>query len=74
MKGFNIKPISLWMSVLLFGLPAIYFILITKYLIPYFNKSLLIHPALSWFIGGMFVFLPLFLFILYYKEGKELCE
>lgn len=56
------KPMSVWMSILIFGLAAIVLYLATHYIIPFLIKTTNIHPALSWFIvGGIVVFLPLFI-------------
>ena len=67
----NVNPISFIYSVILFLVPSIYFTLITYFLIPYLNSSFDIHPALSWFIAGLTVFIPLFILaiILTKKDG-----
>lgn len=67
------KPLSLIGSLLLFGLPTVYFIGITKFLIPLLKESG-VHPALSWFLGGTAVFLPLFVLaiILVKAEGVKI--
>lgn len=69
----KIKSMPLWESILLFLIPSGYFIFIAYIIIPYFNKSLGLHPALSWFFGGYLVFVPLFLLalILVKREGNK---
>ncbi len=69
----GLNPLPLIGSLLLFGIPALYFIAVTKYIIPVFRDSG-IHPALSWFLGGLLVFIPLFslALILAKSEGVRL--
>jgi membrane protease YdiL (CAAX protease family) len=55
-----VAPISLFTSVVLFGVPTILFLLVADGIIPYFTQTLHLHPAMSWFIGGSIVFIPLF--------------
>lgn len=57
----NMKRLSLAKSLMMFGVPSIYFIAITRFLTPYLIKAEGVHPALSWFITGYLVFLPLFI-------------
>lgn len=57
----TLKPISTFNSALLFGIPAIWFVFICRYLVPLMHQNYGLHPALSWFVGGLFTFLPLFL-------------
>ncbi|MCO5264742.1 MAG: hypothetical protein M9948_02495 [Lentimicrobium sp.] len=66
-----IKPLRLLGSVTLFAIPAIIFFLLTHYLIPYLTVKSGIHPALSWFIAGSIMFIPLFItaVIMGYNEG-----
>lgn len=66
-----IKPISAIHSFLLFAIPSAVFVVICQVLIPALNESCHLHPALSWFIGGLLVFLPLFLIAIYWarKDG-----
>ncbi len=66
-----IKPIGFWQSVIFFCLPTIVFIIITHGLIPWLNNLWHFHPALSWFLGGLFIFIPLFLAALYlaFRDG-----
>ncbi|MBN2546997.1 MAG: CPBP family intramembrane metalloprotease [Spirochaetes bacterium] len=68
----KLKPMKLFHSIILFLIPAIYFLFIAYIIIPFFNNKLFIHPALSWFIGGIFVFLPLFItaLVLVYFDHK----
>jgi membrane protease YdiL (CAAX protease family) len=59
--GRNIKPMPLWQSVLLFGIPAIIFYLITHYGISRLAEITGVPFILSWFLlGGFFIFIPLF--------------
>lgn len=57
----NLKKLPFWKSVVLFALPSAYFIMLTRWLTPFFHDSLGIHPSLSWYITGYFVFVPLFI-------------
>lgn len=61
----SLKPISISGTVLLFGIPAVGFIAVCRVLVPYFHQNFGLHPALSWFIGGLLTFLPLFLLALF---------
>lgn len=61
----TIKPITTIRSLLLFGIPSILFLIICRILIPSLHQNYGLHPALSWFIGGLLVFLPLFLLAFY---------
>ncbi len=56
-----LKPMPLKLAVLYFGIPTLYFWLLTRYLIPYLNSTIALHPAMSWFITGFLIFVPLFL-------------
>jgi membrane protease YdiL (CAAX protease family) len=69
----NIKKMKLWESILMFAVPSAYFILLTKYLTPYLSKVLRLHPALSWYITGYLVFIPLFIeaIVLVKKEDRS---
>ncbi|UCG30532.1 MAG: CPBP family intramembrane metalloprotease [candidate division WOR-3 bacterium] len=61
MNDTRMKAMGLGESILLFGIPAAVFYLITRVLIPYFNRTYAIHPVLVWFVfGGLFLFVPLF--------------
>ncbi len=73
-KENTIKPLSVGGSALLFGIPAVYFQAVTKYLIPYFRDGLHLHPAMSWFCGALIVFVPLFTLalMLVKREGYKL--
>ena len=66
-----IKPISTNQALLLFGVPSILFLFICRLLIPLLHQSYGLHPALSWFIGGSLIFMPLFLLAFYLarKDG-----
>ncbi|MDO8928990.1 MAG: CPBP family intramembrane metalloprotease [Bacteroidota bacterium] len=70
----TIKPISTTKALLLFGIPSILFLIICRVLIPVLHQSNGLHPALSWFIGGSLVFLPLFLLAFYLarKDGFQI--
>ena len=68
--GNTIKAMPLKLSLLYFGIPALYFWLLTHYLTPYLNKTAGIHPAMSWFITGFLIFIPLF-FAAYAFAKKE---
>jgi len=75
-----LKPISTFNSALLFGIPAIWFVFICRFLVPLMHQNYGLHPALSWFVGGLFTFVPLFLTANYLvrKDGfytkKEIYE
>lgn len=58
--GNDIKAMPLKLSCLYFGIPALYFWLLTNYLIPYLNNTIGMHAAMSWFIAGFLIFIPLF--------------
>jgi len=66
----RIKPLSAAGSLAYFGIPAVFFFLITKFLTPALILKG-IHPALSWFISGSLVFIPLFLLAVFLtkKDG-----
>lgn len=76
----KIKSISVINSIFLFILPSAAFVVITHVLIPYLNSELIIHPALSWFIGGLLIFVSLFILAVYltrkdgFRSKKELME
>ena len=61
-----------WTSLVLFGIPAVVFFVITRVLIPYFRENVAIHPILVWFLfGSLFLFVPLFvLAIVLFKADK----
>jgi membrane protease YdiL (CAAX protease family) len=61
----TVKPINLINSALLFSIPAIWFVLICYLLIPELLQNYGLHPALSWFMGGFLVFVPLFMLAIY---------
>jgi len=70
--GNRIKPMPLSLSFLYFGIPAVYFWLLTNYLTPYLNYTVGMHAAMSWFITGILIFIPLFLaaYAFAKKEGN----
>lgn len=61
---------------MLFGIPSALFLIICRVWIPLMHQSYGLHPALSWFIGGLLVFLPLFLLAIYLvrKDGYRTKE
>lgn len=61
----TIKPISTTKALLLFGIPSILFLIICRVIIPVLHQTYGLHPALSWFIGGSLIFIPLFLLAFY---------
>lgn len=67
----SLNPIGISCTVLLFGIPAVGFIAVCRILVPYFHQNFGLHPALSWFIGGLLTFFPLFLLALFLarKDG-----
>lgn len=67
----TIKPISIFYSFLLFGIPATLFFVVCRVLIPLLHQSYGLHPALSWFVGGLITFVPLFITAIYLvrKDG-----
>jgi len=69
----KIKPVSTLNSVLLFGIPSALFLIICRVMIPLLHQTYGLHPALSWFISGLLVFLPLFLLAIYLtrKDGFQ---
>ena len=66
------KPMGWGESILLFGIPAVIFCVITRLLIPYFNRTFTIHPVLTWFIfGGFLLFVPIFvLAVMLFRNDK----
>jgi membrane protease YdiL (CAAX protease family) len=67
----TIKPIGIFHSLLLFGIPATVFFAVCRVLVPSLHQNYGFHPALSWFIGGLITFVPLFLAAIYLvrKDG-----
>jgi membrane protease YdiL (CAAX protease family) len=64
----------LWQSVLLFGLPAVFFYLVTHFGIQWMVENTGIPFILSWFLlGGLLIFVPLFVIALvgFRIEGRE---
>lgn len=70
----EIKPLPLYKSILLFSVPSAFFCFIAYIVIPYFNKNIGIHPALSWFYGGYLVFIPIFILalLMYRLENRKM--
>ena len=68
--SYKIKPVSTLQTILLFGIPSVIFVVICRLLIPELNQNYGLHPAISWFIGGFMVFLPLF-FMTFYLVRKD---
>lgn len=70
----EIKPLSLYQSILLFCIPAAFFGFIAYLVIPYFNEVLGFHSALSWFYGGYLIFIPLFVLalVMYKLENRKM--
>jgi len=68
----KLKPMGLGTSLVLFGIPAIVFIIVTRIVMPYFKATFSVHPLLVWFtLGGLFLFVPLFvLSIVLYKMDR----
>lgn len=69
-RRFEAMPLKV--SVLYFGIPSLYFWLMTKYLTPYLNHKVGLHAAMSWFITGFLTFIPIFLAasLFVWKEGN----
>lgn len=55
-----IAPISLFASLLLFGIPSAFFWYIAYGLIPQLTGPAALHPAHAWFTGGIVIFTLLF--------------
>lgn len=74
------KPIKNISSVILFGIPSVALLLLTRLLIPFLSNQTGLHPALSWFIAGSLIFVPLFLLAIGlarrdgYKTRQELTD
>ena len=66
----KINTMPLKLSFLYFGIPSLYFWLLTNYLTPYLNYMVGMHAAMSWFITGLLIFIPLF-FAAYGFAKKE---
>ena len=64
----KLSSISNIQTLLLFGIPSAIFVIVCRVLIPELTQNYQLHPALSWFIGGLLVFLPLFLLALYLTQ------
>lgn len=61
----TVKSIGIFHSFLLFGIPAMVFIVICRVFVPMLYLNYGLHPALSWFVGGLMTFVPLFLFAIF---------
>jgi membrane protease YdiL (CAAX protease family) len=61
----TLKIISPANTLLLFAIPTIAFLAVCRLLIPHLNQNYQLHPALSWFIGGFLVFVPLFVLAIF---------
>lgn len=55
-----IRPITFGSSVLLFGVPTIFFFVVAYGIMPFLTEAFHVHPAMAWFIGGTMIFSPLF--------------
>lgn len=69
----SLKKLSNKRAFIMFAIPSIYFYMLTKFLTPYLTSEVKLNPALSWFITGYLVFLPLFIaaVLLTFKDTKE---
>lgn len=58
---------------MLFGIPAAVFVVVCRVLVPLLHQNFGLHPALSWFIGGLLTFVPLFLLAIFLgrKDGFQ---
>jgi membrane protease YdiL (CAAX protease family) len=76
MNNTHMKPMGWGESILLFGIAAVIFCVITRLLIPYFNRTFAIHPVLTWFIfGGFLLFVPIFLLaVLLFRNDRYDCN
>lgn len=76
----QLKPTNILQELLLFGIPSVAFVLVCRLLIPELNQKFQLHPALSWFLGGLLIFFPLFLLTFYltrkdgYTRKNEISE
>ncbi len=61
MKTAANPSLSLFHSSVLFGLFTLLLFSIVTYVLPYLRDGQELHPALSWFIGGTFIFKPMLL-------------
>ena len=66
---FEAMPLKL--SLLYFGIPSLYFWFLTKYLTPYLSHTIGMHPAMSWFMTGFLVFIPLFFAACLFVKKEE---
>jgi membrane protease YdiL (CAAX protease family) len=73
-KNSGLKPMPLWESLLLFGVPTVLLFAATHVMIPFLHKWSGLPQVVCWFIcGGVIVFIPLFIFsfIFFKKEGNQ---
>jgi membrane protease YdiL (CAAX protease family) len=70
----TMKPMPLWEAVLYFGIPTLYFIFISFMIFPFLDKIIKLNESLAYLLGGLFLFIPMFIFviILYINEGNKL--
>jgi len=69
-----LKAMPLKLSLLYFGIPAFYFWLLTRYLTPYLNNTIGMHAAMSWFITGFLIFIPLFFAAVVFAKRERNAE
>lgn len=67
----TLQPLKLFSTLVLFGIPTVLFFGIAYGIIPYLTSSLNLHPAMSWFIGGSMIFIPLLItaLVMVYRDG-----
>lgn len=76
----TIRPIGVFHSFLFFGISATVFFVVCRVLIPLLSQNYGLHPALSWFVGGLITFVPLFITAIFLvrKDGfvsrNEMCQ
>lgn len=72
MNNTHMRSMGWGESILLFGIPTVIFFVVTRLLIPYFNRTFAIHPVLTWFIfGGFLLFVPIFLLaVMLFRHDK----
>lgn len=70
--GNDLEAMPIRSAALYFGIPTLYFWLLTHLLIPYLNQTAGMHPAMSWFVTGFLIFIPLFCAAWFFvkKEGN----
>jgi membrane protease YdiL (CAAX protease family) len=72
--GNGLKAMPLKLSFLYFGIPSFYFWLLTRYLTPYLNNPIGMHAAMSWFMTGFLIFIPLFVAAIAFAEREGNAE